>query len=98
MSYTRFLGILTSVNILRITGVWAGHLMRMEEEEIPKRITTLQLGGQRGRGRPRLRWMDGVNGDAVSLGMRNWKTIALDRARWKSVLEEAQTHEWVVAP
>ncbi|PSN52343.1 hypothetical protein C0J52_18101 [Blattella germanica] len=41
---------------------WAGHLMRMKEEEIPRRMIALQLGGQRGRGRPRLQWIDGVNG------------------------------------
>ncbi|PSN43690.1 hypothetical protein C0J52_19460 [Blattella germanica] len=40
----------------------AGHLMRMKEEEIPRKIITLQLSGHRGRGRPRLWWIDGVNG------------------------------------
>ena len=45
----------------------------MEEEEIPKIITTLQLGGRRGRERPRLRWMDGLNRDAVSIGNEELK-------------------------
>ncbi|PSN40965.1 hypothetical protein C0J52_22709 [Blattella germanica] len=50
---------------------WAEHLMRMKEEEIPRRMITLQLRGQRGRGRPRLRWIDGVNGDGM-VRTRNW--------------------------
>ncbi|PSN32856.1 hypothetical protein C0J52_10310 [Blattella germanica] len=40
----------------------AGHLMKMKEKEIPRRMITLQLGGQRGRGITRLRWIDGVSG------------------------------------
>ncbi|PSN56098.1 hypothetical protein C0J52_05894 [Blattella germanica] len=58
---------------------WAGYLMCMKEEEIPRRMIALQLGGQRGRGRPILRWIDGVNGDAEALEMRQWKVKALDR-------------------
>ncbi|KAJ4426106.1 hypothetical protein ANN_26915 [Periplaneta americana] len=69
---------------------WAGHLMRMKDEEIPRKIITLQMGGQRGRVRLRMRWIDGVNGDAVSLRMRNWRMIVLDWDRWRRVLEEAQ--------
>ncbi|PSN56091.1 hypothetical protein C0J52_05892 [Blattella germanica] len=53
--------------------------MCMKEEEIQRRMIALQLGGQRGRGRPILRWIDGVNGDAEALEMRQWKVKALDR-------------------
>ncbi|PSN40148.1 hypothetical protein C0J52_14083 [Blattella germanica] len=69
---------------------WAGHLMRMKEEAIRRRMITQQLDGQRGRGTPRLRWIDGINGDAVALGMRNWKAKAMDRDRWKKLLVAAQ--------
>ena len=59
----------------------------------------LQLGGQGRRGRPRCDgWMDGVNDNDVSLGIRNWKIITMDQDRWKSALEEVQIHKWVVAP
>ncbi|KAJ4431296.1 hypothetical protein ANN_19893 [Periplaneta americana] len=64
--------------------------MGMKDEEIPRKIITIQMGGQIERGKPRLRWIDGVNGDVVSLRMRNWRMIALDQDRWRRVLEEAQ--------
>ena len=67
--------------------------MRMKEEEIPRRMIMLQLGSQRGRGRPRWQWIVGVNGDVVALGMRNWKAKALDRFGWKKFLEAAQTRK-----
>jgi hypothetical protein len=30
-------------------------------------------------GRPNFRWMDGVRRDAERLGIRNWRTKAVDR-------------------
>jgi hypothetical protein len=38
---------------------WAGHV-RINDNEPPKKIITSNLGGQRGRGHPKLRWIDGV--------------------------------------
>jgi len=35
--------------------------------------------GRRRMGRPSLRWMDGVKRDAGRLGIRNWRTKAMDR-------------------
>jgi hypothetical protein len=36
---------------------WAGHIVRMNDEP-PKKFITNNLGGQRGRGHPKLRWID----------------------------------------
>ena len=35
---------------------WLGHLERMEENRMPKKIFTQELEGTRRRGRPRKRW------------------------------------------
>ena len=42
---------------------WLGHLERMEENRIPKKIFTQELEGTRRRGRPRERWKQEVERD-----------------------------------
>ena len=40
-----------------------GHVQRMEENRIPKRVVNMNLGTTRLRGRPRNRWQDEVRED-----------------------------------
>jgi hypothetical protein len=42
---------------------WLGHLERMGEDRMPKKIITQELEGTRRRGRPRKRWEEGVERD-----------------------------------
>ena len=42
---------------------WLGHLERMEEYRIPKKIFTQELEGTRRRGRPRKGWREEVERD-----------------------------------
>jgi hypothetical protein len=45
---------------MKINGlIWAGHVVRRENEEIIKRIMLVKPEGRRKKGRPRMRWMDG---------------------------------------
>jgi hypothetical protein len=37
---------------------WLGHLERMEEDRMPKKIFTQEREGTRRRGRPRKKWRD----------------------------------------
>ena len=46
---------------------WFGHVERMDEYRITRRVLMAGICGWRGRGRPRLGWMDGVK---VSWGNR----------------------------
>ena len=39
---------------------WLGHLERIEEDRMPKKIFTQELGGTRRRGRPRKGWREEV--------------------------------------
>jgi hypothetical protein len=71
---------------------WAGHVVRMDEKELPKEIMWTNPGGQRGRGRPKSRWNDGVEEDARKLGFRNWRADVQDRGRWRNLVEEAKAH------
>ena len=49
---------------------WLGHLERMEEDRVPKKIFTQELEGTRRRGRPRKRWKQEVERDIQVLGER----------------------------
>jgi hypothetical protein len=47
---------------------WLGHLERMEEDGMPKKIFTQELEGTRRRGRPRKRWRSGKRSSSVGSG------------------------------
>jgi hypothetical protein len=42
---------------------WLGHVIRMDETRSLKKIFEGKLEGSRSRGRPRLRWINGVEDD-----------------------------------
>jgi hypothetical protein len=53
---------------------WAGHIIRMEEERIPKKVLNGNFYTTRPVGRPRIRWADVVQRDALQLlGIRGWR-------------------------
>jgi len=49
---------------------WIGHLERMEEDRIPKKIFIQELEGTRRRGRPRKRWKEEAERELQVLGVR----------------------------
>ena len=42
---------------------WAGHMIRMKDDKLPKRAETKKQEGSRKQGRPNLRWEDCVKRD-----------------------------------
>ena len=52
----------------------------------PSKEIYLRPEGSRRAGRPKLRWLDGVEEDLRTLGIRGWRRRALDRDRWKEIL------------
>lgn len=71
---------------------WAGHLMRMKEDSLSRRVFQGKMYGQRPQGRPRKRWCENIEDDLDKLGVRDWKTRAQNRTGWRTVVEEAKTH------
>jgi len=49
-----------------------GHVQRMEENRIPKRVLYMNLGTTRLRGRSRNRWQDKLRGDGRTVGGEGW--------------------------
>jgi ribosomal protein L34 len=76
--------IVTVIKIRRLE--WLGHVIRMNETRSVKKI----LEGRRGRGRPELRWINEVEGDLRKLGVKRWRTKAVNREEWTSIIMEAK--------
>jgi len=52
---------------------WFGHVERMEENRIPKRLIYMNLGTTRLRGRPRNRRQEEVKEDGRIVGGEGWQ-------------------------
>jgi len=69
-----------------------GHLDRMEEDRMTKKIFAQVLEGTRRRGRPRKGWKEEVERDLQVLGVRRWRQLVTDRKKWKDVVRQAKAH------
>jgi len=65
---------------------WFGHVQRMEENRIPKRVLYMNLGTTRLRDRPRNRWQDEVREDGRIVGGEGWQEKVHNREEWKKLL------------
>jgi hypothetical protein len=79
--------IVTYIKINRLR--WAGHVIRLEEQNPARRVLVAVVEGRRQRGRPKLRWEDGVKEDARKLGERNWRNVARKRDSWRKLQKKA---------
>jgi hypothetical protein len=61
----------------------------MDDEMMVKRVFLGKPGGRRKPGRPRLRWLDCVEDDLKTLGVRGWRKMAEDREEWEIILKAA---------
>ena len=71
---------------------WLGHLERMEEDRMSKKIFTQELEGTRRRGRPRKRWKEEVEKILQVMGVRRWTELVADRKKWKDIVRQAKAH------
>jgi hypothetical protein len=71
---------------------WLGHLERMEEDRMPKKIFTQELDGSRRRGRPRKGWREEVERDLQVLVVRRWRELVKDREKWRGIVRQAKAH------
>jgi len=63
----------------------------MEEERIPKKVLNRNFHTTRPVGRPRTRWADVVQRDALQLlGIRGWSRRAANRGEWRRLMREAK--------
>ena len=69
-----------------------GHLDRMEEDRLPKKIFTEEVEGTRRKGRPRKRRKDEVERDLQVLWVRKWRELVAERKKWKDIVRQAKAH------
>ena len=60
---------------------WYGHVRRMKEEQIVRRMLDVDIPGKRRRGRPTLRWKDACKRDMTQAGLKEDNTT--NRAEWR---------------
>jgi hypothetical protein len=86
------------VNVVKIRRLqWLGNVVGMNETTSVKKIFEGKLEGRRSRGRPRLMWINDVEDDLRKLGVKRWRTKALERDEWASITgSQGQTKRVVV--
>ena len=68
--------------------IWWGHVTRMGEARLPKRLVGSAVEGRRSRGRPRRRYLDSVRSDFEVIGLTSEEAskLALNRGSWRSFI------------
>lgn len=71
---------------------WIGHVERMSDQDPAKRVILQNPGGKRSAGRPKARYVDQIEKDLKILNVKDWRTLARSRERWRDILQQARTH------
>ena len=81
----------TIIETIRLTRLrWFGHIQRMEENRIPRRVLYMNFGTTRLKGRSRNRWQDEVREDGRIVGGEGWQEKVHNREEWKQLLRTAR--------
>ena len=70
---------------------WFGHIKRMPETGIVKKIYKWKPFTRRQLGRPKSQWEDYVRNDLKKLKLIKWAEQVQDRLKWKDIVENAKT-------
>lgn len=67
----------------------ARHIQRAPKDYPPKQILHCKIEGGRQPGRPKWRWLDGIDRDTNAIGVGHWRSVAIDKIVWRRKLEQA---------
>jgi hypothetical protein len=70
---------------------WFGHINRMPETSIIKRIHKWNPFAGRPAGRPKSQWEDDLRNDLKKMKLMKWAEQVQDRLKWKDIVGEAKT-------
>ena len=70
--------------MLKLKLQYFGHLMG-GVDSLEKTLILGGIGGRRRRGRPRMRWLDGITG-LIDVSLSELREMVMDREAWSAVI------------